>query len=101
MFSDGLVIVVWSGLSCAEGLPGMGQLATRLTAEVPNRLLPRDVPEWRNIAAQLSLTDLESVLLKHPASDAVAEQITRVTAEYIRERETQVIGEVLAGSRRL
>jgi len=29
-FSDGLVTIVGSGLSCAEGLPGMAELATHL-----------------------------------------------------------------------
>ena len=32
--SDGLVMVVGSGLSCAEGLPGMGELADHLHATV-------------------------------------------------------------------
>lgn len=32
--SDGLVTIVGSGLSCAEGLPGMGELADHLLAEV-------------------------------------------------------------------
>lgn len=32
---DGLAIIVGSGLSCAEGIPGMSALATHLIEDVP------------------------------------------------------------------
>jgi hypothetical protein len=40
--SDGLVTIVGSGLSCAEGLPGMGELATYLQQQVGGTLTGDD-----------------------------------------------------------
>jgi hypothetical protein len=42
VFADGLVTVIGSGLSCAEGLPGMGALATELRAKVPTAIADAD-----------------------------------------------------------
>jgi hypothetical protein len=44
--SDGLVTIVGSGLSCAEGLPSMKELATHLLAEVSHGLTGTDATMW-------------------------------------------------------
>ncbi|MGE8637989.1 MAG: hypothetical protein ACN6PR_05065 [Achromobacter sp.] len=41
--SDGLVTIVGSGLSCAEGLPGMGELPNHLSAAVEVGLSAADI----------------------------------------------------------
>ena len=48
---DGLVTVVGSGLSCAEGLPGMAELADHLQATISGSLTPDDAAQWANLAA--------------------------------------------------
>ena len=45
-FSDGLVTIVGSGLSVAEGLPSMGQLAAHLLAEIPVHLPGKSMALW-------------------------------------------------------
>jgi hypothetical protein len=97
-----LVIVIGSGLSAAEGISGMGALATYLLAEVPPKLQPAELASWHPIADGLTLgKGLEEVLLAHPPSHAVETQIVRATADLIRRDEARVIGEVVAQSRTL
>jgi hypothetical protein len=48
-FTDGLVTVIGSGLSCAEGLPGMGELADHLCATVGTGLGAVDQAAWAEI----------------------------------------------------
>ena len=60
--SDGLVTVVGSGLSCAEGIPGMRALADFLLTEIPNSLDISCHADWQPIADLLSSgIDLEAV----------------------------------------
>ena len=66
-FSDGLILIIGSGLSCAEGIPGMGGLATFLATEVPkHHQIDSDLKaEWGKVWMQLSNgIDLETSLLK-------------------------------------
>jgi len=66
-FTDGLVTIVGSGLSVAEGIPGMRDLATHLQKEVPTRLSSESRPVWDRISAELDKgTDLETTMLTHP-----------------------------------
>lgn len=53
LFSDGLVAIIGSGLSCAEGLPGMGALASRLKDEVPRLIGGADGAAWAEVVARL------------------------------------------------
>ena len=48
--SDGIVIIVGSGLSCAEGLPGMGELAGHLCAAIGTGLDGDDASAWAVIS---------------------------------------------------
>lgn len=47
--TDGLAIIVGSGLSCAEGLPGMAALATHLSEVIPSRISKSDIELWTTI----------------------------------------------------
>lgn len=38
IFTDKLVIIVGSGLSCAEGLPSMWHLGEKLKQEIPSKI---------------------------------------------------------------
>lgn len=96
---DGLVTVVGSGLSCAEGLPGMGELASHLQLKIGPTLTPADVTAWTQISSAISSDGLEAALLKHPPSTALEAAISSETAELIAAREREVITEVFNGAR--
>ena len=75
IFSDGLVTVIGSGLSCAEGLPGMGALATELISKVPSAIPDADKATWAAIESCLASDGLEGALLKHPPTDGIESAI--------------------------
>lgn len=96
--SDGLVMVVGSGLSCAEGLPGMGELADYLRVEVGNGLVGADVDAWAEIEPLIHSKGLEAALLEKAPSAVLEAAIATATAGLIAERERSVITEVFAGA---
>jgi hypothetical protein len=98
-FRDGLVIVVGSGLSCAEGLPGMGELGEHLRVRVGPVLSVADQALWRSICDEIKNIGLEAALLKHPPTPSIEAEIISVTAAMITERERITINEVFNGTR--
>jgi hypothetical protein len=100
--TPGLVIILGSGLSAAEGISGMGTLATHLLTEIPPKLTKGMELSWQPIADKLSTgMGLEDVLLAHPPTEAIETLIVAATAELIRRDEAKVIREVVAQSRTL
>ena len=99
--SDGLVIVVGSGLSCAEGLPGMGELAHHLCASIGSGLNDADTLNWEVIRSLIATKGLEAALLETPPTITLETAIVAATATLIGERERRVIAEVFSGSRKL
>lgn len=99
--SDGLVTIVGSGLSCAEGLPGMGELATHLQKKVATGLSGADVTTWASASALFSTKGLEGALLAVPPTPALELAIASATGELIAERERDVVSELFAGKRTL
>jgi hypothetical protein len=61
---DGLVLVIGSGLSCAEGVPGMGPLGQHLVTHIPASLSPDDNTLWKQIYPLIESDGLEAALLK-------------------------------------
>lgn len=100
-FSDGLVTVVGSGLSCAEGLPGMGALATYLKAEIPRVVSGPDAAQWANLTTEIDAVGLEAALLKKPPSPTLEGAIVACSADLIAAAERDVIAEVFGGKRTL
>ncbi|MFN3677775.1 MAG: SIR2 family protein [Sphingomonas pseudosanguinis] len=100
-FTDGLTIVVGSGLSCAEGLPGMGALAAHLQRDVPARLRPEDEGDWREIARLIDAMSLEPALLAKPPGAELERLIVDSTARLIAAHEAAAVAEVFAGNRTL
>jgi hypothetical protein len=79
-FSDGLVTVVGSGLSVAEGVPGMALLASHLQAHIPNGLPAGSRPLWDRIAQDLNAgIDLENALLKNRPDDPIESAVVEKT----------------------
>ncbi len=99
--SDGLVIVVGSGLSCAEGLPGMGELADHLRVTVGPGLNGDDLAAWAVIAPLMQDKGLEAALLAMPPTPGLESAIASATAVLVTERERKVVTEVFAGNRTL
>ena len=100
-FSDGLVIIVGSGLSCAEGLPGMGELADHLRSEIGRHIESADRADWDAISELIRTKSLEPALLERPPGPHLQGVIASVTASFIGARERTAIEEVFNGVRTL
>lgn len=99
--SDGLVTIVGSGLSCAEGLPGMGELAAYLQANVGAGLTGADATAWASASALFATKGLEGALLAVPPTPALELAIASATGKLIAERERTVVSTVFAGTSKL
>jgi hypothetical protein len=96
---DGLVTIVGSGLSCAEGLPSMSELAKHLDlsmASTPDKYIQN---EWANIVPHLSSRGLEQSLLDFPPSNELEEFIRKDVADYVSSVENAVIADVFQRGR--
>lgn len=101
-FTDGLVVVVGSGLSAAEGVPGMTTLANYLVANVPGHLDKKSDELWKKIEKDLNVgIDLESTLLKYQPTPELEFVIGELTATLLIDAETKIIEEVVGGKRTL
>jgi len=99
--SDGLVTIVGSGLSCAEGLPSMGELATYLRTEISEGLIGDDATMWASASTLIATQGLEAALLAVPPTSIVESAIAAATGKLIAERERAVVTEVFMGTRTL
>ncbi len=100
-FGDGLVTVVGSGLSCAEGLPGMGALAIHLAAEVPKLVSGTEAAQWAELATEIDAVGLEAALLNKPPSPTLESAIVGCSASFIAAAERAVVADVFGGKRTL
>lgn len=98
-FTDGLVTIVGSGLSCAEGLPGMGALADHLITSVPGSVTGADKDRWGELAPLVTAQGLEAALLLKPPTVNLEAVIVAKTTELVAEAERQVITEVFSNKR--
>jgi len=101
--TDGLVIIVGSGLSVAEGIPGMSDLRDHLLAEVPSRIHGKEfLPEWQAIKARLEEgADIESALQELPPPPGLEAVIRDLTASLTLDAELKVVTEVISGKKTL
>jgi hypothetical protein len=100
-FGDGLVLIVGSGLSCAEGVPGMGALGHHLVTHIPASLSPDDTKLWEEIYPLIELEGLEAALLKHAPTASLEASIVQSTGAFIAESEASIITEVFNNTRTL
>ena len=102
LFADGLVTIVGSGLSCAEGLPGMGALANRLKDVLPAQVSTEDETAWTEVATQLNAGEgLELALHKVAISTALETAIVQATADFLLVEEAKVLVACLNSGRTL
>ncbi len=102
-FDIGTLTVVGSGLSCAEGLPGMHEIFLYLQEKIPNSSLSLEsLKVWENISDLLAKgIGLEDALQKNEPTSELEIKIKENIAELIREKEKKVLDEVLNGRRTL
>lgn len=100
-FTDGLALVIGSGLSAAEGIPGMPALSKHLS-DGAGVLIGTDATLWKQIKAVLDADQgLEAALLKHQPSDTLEVWIAQKTCELLMPKEREVMSAVLRGDRSL
>lgn len=100
-FTDGLALVIGSGLSAAEGMPGMPALAMHLSNDAGN-LTGTDATLWNKIKAVLNANEgLEAALHKHPPSGTLEVWIAQKTCELLIPKEREVMSAVIRGDRSL
>ena len=95
-FTDGLVTIVGSGLSCAEGLPGMGAIASYLQLTVDPALSKSDKTLWAKLSPLIATSGLEAALLSKQPTPTLEAVIVAKTAELIAQRERDVITEIFS-----
>jgi hypothetical protein len=97
---EGLLLVVGSGLSIAEGVPGMGPLAKHLKMVIPGKLAALPDPAWAGIVAALDAGDhLEAAMGKIGLLSTTVNAIIEETANLVSAKEKEVFESVLAGNR--
>lgn len=100
-FTDGLVLVIGSGLSSAEGIPGMLALANHLNNRAA-LLNEADEALWSQIKVAIDAKGgLEAALLEHEPTDTLEVWIARETSELLMPIERKIISMVLRGERTL
>lgn len=98
---DGLVLIVGSGLSCAEGVPGMGALGHHLVTRIPASLSSADTKLWESIHPLIEIHGLEAALLKHAPTPSLEAAIVQSTGGFIAAAEADIIAEVFNNTRKL
>lgn len=96
-FQEGTVTIVGSGLSLAEGIPGMRDLAKELQAKIPSMLtVADDIDIWNQINNDLMKgIGLEETLHNTKPSTCVEENIRKVTAKYIGDADNRIFMDVV------
>lgn len=102
LFADGLVTIIGSGLSCAEGLPGMAALAEMLIKTLPSTIAAEDEGTWAEVSDYLSNgVGLEAALHKVTISQALTDVIVQATAEFILAEEARTLADCMGTDRTL
>jgi len=96
------LLIVGSGLSIAEGIPGMLQLGEHLKKEIPPKLTEKPDPEWGKVVMALNNGDhLESAMGKVNLKSTTVDMIVDATARLIRDKELEVFSQVISGAKTL
>lgn len=98
---DGLVLVIGSGLSCAEGVPAIGALGHHLVTHIPPILSAEDNKMWEEIYPVIATNGLEAALLKKAPTSSLEAAIVQTTADFIAAAEASIISAVFNNSRTL
>lgn len=100
--SSGLVVIIGSGLSCAEGLPSMKELAQHLSKVDPSDAgIQLTDNLWGDLVKSMNENGIESALHKNQIDEKLADFIRKETAQCIIDPETKIIQQTLAGTKHL
>lgn len=100
--SDGLVIIVGSGLSCAEGIPGMAGLASELKIKIPDLITGTTIGLWDSVVRLLDDgKNLEEALLEIQVNEELEKAIIEVTHNFISQHEKRILADVFDNGRTL
>ncbi|MEY8313246.1 SIR2 family protein [Oscillospiraceae bacterium 42-9] len=102
-FQENTLTIVGSGLSVAEGIPGMSALADELKFRLPSYLAePQDKNIWEKIDTDLSTgIGLEKALHNTKPSLHIEECIRKTTARLVGEAEAKVLLRLVRNQRAL
>jgi len=101
-FTEDTITIVGSGLSCAEGIPGMGKLAEELINNVPKYINVQSMKIWENIEIDLKQgLGLEETLLRYKANNDIEIAIKNITEKFIRKSESDVISRIASNNEKL
>lgn len=101
-FSNDTVTIVGSGLSAAEGIPGMGALADELKRRMAGRLSQDDEEIWKKVVEKLNTgTGLEKALQEVQVNLRIEDEIRSITAEFIYTAEQKILEEIISKGRTL
>ncbi|HUU46593.1 MAG TPA: SIR2 family protein [Acidobacteriota bacterium] len=101
-FTDGLVIIVGSGTSVAQGLPSMAQLAEHLIANPPELASGEQTKLWENVASSLKAgNDLEATLQDVELDEHLESHVVGEVASLIEDRERDALCRILRDGVRL
>lgn len=102
-FQDQTVTIVGSGLSLAEGIPGMGALAVHLNSRLPSLIAsPEDDANWKAISHELnSGIGLEMALQKVKPTPTIEELIRAETANLIGTADTELLQKIIYSQHQL
>lgn len=108
-FDSNSAIIVGSGLSSAEGIPGMWLLAEELINKVPELISESSFATWELIVNHLTDVEgrikedanLEAALLKHQPTEDIEFAIRKITTKTIKESETSLITSIFYEGRKL
>lgn len=94
--SQGLVVIVGSGLSCAEGMPGMPALTQHLARADPIAAgVECDKSSWTKLIGEIRQHGVEDALQRNSPDPAVADFIRIECASCMRAPEEAIIQDVL------
>ena len=92
--------MVGTGLSIAEGIPGMRPLGEHLKEVIPSQLKTAPDPAWDEVVVALNAGDhLEAAMGKTNLKSTTVDAIVEATAQLILEKELYVFSQVIAGAR--
>lgn len=96
-FQENTLTVVGSGLSAAEGIPGMSALSNELQSKIPHLLSdPIDIKLWDKINKDLlDEVGLEQALHNTKPSPHIEDNIRKITANFIGNAEKKVLYEII------
>jgi len=93
---EGLLLIVGTGLSIAEGIPGIAPLAEHLKSEIPAKITAIPDPGWKQVVAALDSGDnLEAAMGKVTLNATTVDAIVAATATLISTKEREVFEHVL------